>query len=220
VKLFGPLHLSILAAIAAIGLVLVMLCRRVETARVPVRLALGIGLTLNELVWWHFRYSREGVHLWNLPLQLCDITLWMTALACLTLAPRLVEFAYFAGVTGAAMALLTPDLWEPWPKYPAIYFFVAHGGIVVGIAMLVIGRVAPLRSGAVWRAFGMLIAYAVLVGAFNAITHANYMYLCRKPSNASLLNMMGPWPVYLVCGAVAALGLFWLLWMPVRPRRA
>ena len=78
------------------------------------------------------------------------------------------------------MALLTPDLWCPWPQYPAIYFFVAHGGIVVGIAVLVMGRVAPLRSGAVWRAFGMLLGYAALVGAFNAITKANYMYLCRK----------------------------------------
>ncbi len=217
-KLFGPLHLLLLASIAVIGIVLVNLCRRVDTARRPVRLLLGIGLMLNELVWWRFRYSHEGVHLWNLPLQLCDVTLWMTALACLTLAPRLVEFAYFAGFAGAAMALLTPDLWEPWPKYPAIYFFVAHGGIVVGIAVLVMGGVAPLRSGAVWRAFGMLIGYAVLVGAFNAIARANYMYLCRKPSNASLLDMMGPWPVYLVWGAAAGLGLFWLLWLPVRPR--
>jgi len=218
VTLFGPLHLSLLAAIAAVGFALVTVCRHRETARRAVRLSLGIGLALNELVWWHFRYSREGVHLWNLPLQLCDVTLWMTALACLTLSPRLVEFAYFAGFAGAAMALLTPDLMQPWPKYPAIYFFVAHGGIVVGIAVLVMGRVAPLRSGAVWRAFAMLIGYAVLVGAFNAITHANYMYLCRKPAGASLLDMLGPWPIYLVGGAAAGLALFWLLWLPARPR--
>jgi hypothetical integral membrane protein (TIGR02206 family) len=142
----------------------------------------------------------------------------MTAIACLTLARPLVEFAYFAGFAGAAMALLTPDLWRPWPQYPAIYFFVAHAGIVIGIAVLVVGRIAPLRNGAVWRAFGMLIGYAVLVGAFNAITRANYMYLCRKPGNASLLDMFGPWPVYLFAGAAAGLGLFWLLWLPVRPR--
>lgn len=217
-KLFGPLHLALLAGIALVGVVLVVLCRCVKRARLPVRLLLGIGLGLNELVWWRFRYAHEGVHLWNLPLQLCDVTLWMTVLGCLTLAPALVEFAYFAGFAGAAMALLTPDLWEPWPRYPAIYFFVAHGGIVVGIAVLVVGRVAPLRRGAVWRAFGMLLGYASLVGAFNAISRANYMYLCRKPANPSLLDMLGPWPVYLLGAAAAGLGLFWLLWLPVRPR--
>jgi hypothetical integral membrane protein (TIGR02206 family) len=218
VKLFGPLHLELLAGIGAVGFLLVWLCRHADRARLPVRLALGIGLVVNELVWWRFRYSHEGVHLWNLPLQLCDVTLWMTAIACLTLVPRLVEFAYFAGFAGAAMALVTPDLWEPWPRYPAVYFFAAHGGIVVGIAVLVVGRVAPLRKGAVWRAFGMLLGYAALVGAFNAVSHANYMYLCRKPANASLLDMLGPWPVYLLSGAALGLGLFWLLWLPVRPR--
>jgi len=218
VKLFGPLHLSLLAAIVLAGCVLVWVCRRLERARRPVRLLLGGGLVVNEVVWLCYRYSLEGVHLWNLPLQLCDVTLWMTAFACLTLARPLVEFAYFAGFAGAAMALLTPDLMRPWPKYPAIYFFVAHAGIVIGIAVLVVGRIAPLRNGAVWRAYGMLIGYAVLVGAFNAITRANYMYLCRKPGNASLLDMFGPWPVYLPAGAAAGLALFWLLWLPVRPR--
>ena len=218
-KLFGPLHLALLAGIALAGLLLAALCRRVERARRPVRLVLGLGLAVNELVWWCFRYSHEGVHLWNLPLQLCDVSLWTTSLACVTLAPALVEFAYFAGFTGAAMALLTPDLWAPWPEYPAIYFFVAHAGIVWGVAVLVMGRVAPLRRGAVWRAFGVLLAYAALAGAFNAISGANYMYLCRKPANPSLLDVMGPWPVYLVGGAAAGLALFWLLWLPVRPRQ-
>ena len=35
----------------------------------------------------------------------------MTVAACLTLKPWIVEFDYFAGMAGAGMALLTPDLW-------------------------------------------------------------------------------------------------------------
>jgi len=173
---------------------------------------------INELIWWGFRYSHEGLHPWNLPLQLCDVTLWMSALACITRSPRVVEFAYFGGLAGAGMAVLTPDLWSPWPSYPAIYFFLAHGGIVLAVSVLVFGRVAPLTEGAVWRAFAMLLGFAAAVGAVNAIAGTNFMYLCRKPKGASLLNSLGPWPIYLIAGAVVALALFWLLWLPVRPR--
>lgn len=62
-----------------------------------VRLVLGYGLAANELIWSIFRYSHEGIHLTNLPLQLCDVTLRVTILACLTAAPLAIEFAYFAG---------------------------------------------------------------------------------------------------------------------------
>jgi hypothetical integral membrane protein (TIGR02206 family) len=215
-RLFGPVHLALLCGTAALAILLAVLCRKRPACQPTVRMVLGIGIMLNEFGWWAFRYSHEGIHLTNLPLQLCDITLWMSVLACLTLGPLIVEFAYFAGLAGAGMALLTPDLWSPWPSSPAIYFFVAHGAIVIAVAVLVFGGIAPLRQGAVWRAFGMLLGYACVLGAFNAITGANYMYLCRKPHNASLLDMLGGWPFYLVAAAVTALGLFWLLWLPAR----
>jgi len=196
------------------------MCRRGGVSLRAVRLALGYGLTVNELIWWTFRYSHEGLRIGNLPLQLCDATLWGAVVACLTLAPAVVEFTYFAGLAGAGMAVLTPDLWSPWPSYPAIYFFVAHGGIVIAAAVLVFGRIAPLRAGAVWRAFGMLLAYAVAVGAFNAVFRTNYMYLCRKPKSETLLTALGPWPVYLAAAGAITLILFWIMWLPVRPRES
>jgi hypothetical integral membrane protein (TIGR02206 family) len=217
VPLFGATHLSIIAAIVFTAVALSMLCRARRISPRVTRLSLGIGLALNEFVWWWYRYSHEGIHVANLPLQLCDLTVWLSVAACLTLAPGVVEFAYFAGLAGAGMAVLTPDLWSPWPTYPAIYFFVAHGGIVIAVCVLVFGRIAELRPGAVWRAFGWLVAYATALGVFNAVTGANYMFLCRKPKNASLLDALGPWPIYLIPAAVVALALFWVLWLPARP---
>ena len=114
------------------------------------------------------------------------------------------------------MAVLTPDLWSPWPSYPAVYFFLAHGGIIVAVAVLVFGGVARIRPGAVMRVFNLLVWYVVLLGTFNAIFGTNYMYLCRKPKDASLLNLLGPWPIYVTAGAIIALGLFQLLWLAVR----
>lgn len=215
-RLLGPLHLSLIAVIAVAAIALSMLCRARRIPPKAARLALGYGLAANELVWWCFRYSHEGVHATNLPLQLCDLTVWTSVAACLTLGPGVVEFAYFAGVAGAGMAVATPNLWSPWPSYPAIYFFVAHGGIVVAVCALVFGRIATLRPGAVWRAFGWLAAYASVLGVVDALTGADYMFLCRKPKNPSLLDAFGPWPVYLAPAAIAALGLFWLLWLPIR----
>jgi hypothetical integral membrane protein (TIGR02206 family) len=221
VPLFGSLHLTILAVITIIGVTLCLLLRRQTLSPAPVCLALGYGLAINELIWWVYRYSHEGFRFpFNLPLQLCDLSLWVTVLACLTLKPRIVEFSYFAGLAGAGMALLTPDLWTPWPSYPAIYFFLAHGGIVVGAAALVYGGIAPLRRGAVWRAFAMLVGYATVVGIFDAIFKSNYMYLREKPGNASLLDALGPWPMYLIAGAAVGLVLFWLLWLPAKPSPA
>jgi hypothetical integral membrane protein (TIGR02206 family) len=219
VTLFGPLHLTILAAIGVIAIALSKLSALGRIPATPLRLALGIFLAADEFVWWAFRYSHEGIHAANLPLQLCDLTVWLSVVACLTLRPAIVEFAYFAGLAGAGMAILTPDLWSPWPSYPAIYFFVAHGGIVVAVSVLVFGRIAPLRQGAPWRAFGYLLAYAAALGAFDALTGANYMYLCRKPRGANPLDALGPWPFYLLPGAALALLLFWLLWLPA-PKRA
>jgi hypothetical integral membrane protein (TIGR02206 family) len=219
VPLFGPLHLALLVVIATLGTLLCLLLRKGKIPPTAVRLTLAYGLAINEFVWWIYRYSHEGFRFpFNLPLQLCDASLWVTIVACATLLPLAVEFSYFAGLAGAGMALLTPDLWSPWPTYPAIYFFVAHGGIVIGAAVLVFGRIAPLRSGAVWRAFAMLLAYAAIVGGFNAMFKTNYMYLCTKPGNASLLDALGPWPMYLLAGAAVGLALFGLLSIPARSR--
>jgi len=213
--LFGTVHLCWLTGIAGVAIALSLLCRRKQAAR-AVRLVLGYGIAANELVWWVFRYSHEGIRLTNLPLQLCDLAVWLTVAACLTANPLIVEMAYFIGVAGPGMALLTPDLWSPWPSYPAIYFFVAHGAVLIACIVLPFGKIVEMRPGAAWRAFGAVAVFAALVGAFDAITGANYMYLCRKPASESLLSFFGPWPVYLGGGLVSALLLFWLLSLPFR----
>lgn len=219
-RLFGPLHLGLLAGIAGLAALLSVLCRQRHISGRILRLVLGYGLAANEFIWWIFRYSHEGFRFpENLPLQLCDLGVWSTVLACISRIPLVVEFSYFGAFAAAAMAVLTPDLWSPWPSYPAIYFFLAHGGIIVAVSVLVFGRLTPLRAGAIWRAFLMLIAYLAFVGAFDAVFGTNYMYLCRKPKHLSLLDVLGPWPLYLLTSAAVALTLFWLMWLPVRPKQ-
>lgn len=114
------------------------------------------------------------------------------------------------------MAVLTPNLWSPWPSYPAVYFFIAHGVVIIAVVVLAFGKVVRWRRGAPWRAFALLIGYAIFVGGFDAAFRANYMFLRHKPRSISLLSFLGPWPVYIFAAAGLALVLFWLLWVPIR----
>jgi hypothetical integral membrane protein (TIGR02206 family) len=212
---FGPAHLLIIAAIPSFAALLAWLVRQSLVRARRVRLCLGFFLLVNELAWQAYRYWGEGIRFPEiLPLQLCDLGLWLTIVALLTLKPWSYEVAYFVALAGGGMAVLTPDLYAPARSYPTSYFFLAHGATIAGALFLAWGGVLRPRPGCVWRAWGVLNLYAAGVGAVNAVFKTNFMYLCRKPAGASLLDYMGPWPVYILAGEVLALGLFTLLWLP------
>jgi hypothetical integral membrane protein (TIGR02206 family) len=215
--LFGPAHLAVLAAIPVVAGLLVRFGRRRATT---IRRSFGILLLANELVWNVYRVKTEGVRApEGLPLQLCDLALWMTVAALLTLKPWTYQTAYYTGLGGSAMATLTPDLWAPSWSYPTAYFFLAHGGVIVAVLWLTWSGLLRPRPGSVWRALAVVNGFALLVASFNAAFHTNYMYLCRKPAGASALDHLGPWPVYLLAGETLAVALFTLLWLPFRGSR-
>jgi hypothetical integral membrane protein (TIGR02206 family) len=218
--LFGPAHLLIIAAVPVLALGLTRLARGGWIPAHRIRIALGVLLLANELIWYGYRLRTEGFHFPEvLPLELCDAVLWVTIVASLTLRPLLFEFSFYLGLSGTAMAILTPDLWAPPLSYPTIYFFLAHGGIVVIVLYLVWAKLARPRPGSIRRVMIGANMYAVLVGAFNAIFKTNYMYLCQKPESASLLDYLGPWPWYILTGQLLAVLLFSLLWLPFRANR-
>jgi len=217
VQLFGPAHITILAAIPATALALSAACRKSWQAASWVRRGLGCFLLVNELTWYAYRYHYEGFRFpEGLPLQLCDLTLWLTIFAALTLTRWCYEVAYYAGLAGSSMAVLTPDLWAPFPSYPTIYFFLAHGFIIIAILTLTWGKLLTPGRNSLWVAFGALNGYAFVIGLFDAIFKTNYLYLREKPVSASLLDYLGPWPIYILAGEAVALLLFALLWIPWR----
>jgi hypothetical integral membrane protein (TIGR02206 family) len=213
--LFGPAHVVILAGVAALAAGFSWLGRRGPEWGRAVRFSLGIFLAANELVWYAYRLYHEGFRFPEaMPLHLCDLALWLSVIAALRANAAVWEVAYFAGAGGSTQALLTPELWAPLPSYPTIYFFAGHGMVVVTVITLVGARIVKPRPGAVWRALVWLNAYAAAVGIFNVVFGTNYMFLCRKPESASLLDFFGPWPVYIVVAELVAIALFWLLWLP------
>jgi len=118
------------------------------------------------------------------------------------------------------MALLTPNLLERFPSFLTVQFFVGHGLDVAGVLYLVWSRQARPRPWSVGRVMVALNIYAAVVGTFDFLFKTDYMYLCAKPQNVSLLTFLGPWPWYIVTTEGVALGLFLLLYLPFRPSAA
>lgn len=156
----------------------------------------------------------------NLPLHLTDVVTIVSVAALWTARPRLVELTYFWALTASLQAVLTPNLTERTATIFVFTFFITHSGAIVAAILLVAGRGIVPPAGAVRRMFGATLVVAAAAAAGDLITGGNYMFLRSKPSTASLLDVMGPWPVYIASAAVLGLALFALIDLPLRRARA
>jgi hypothetical integral membrane protein (TIGR02206 family) len=214
-RLFGPAHLSIIASVPACAAGLAWLSHGRPNYAKQIRSGLGALLAMVGLGWYAYRFTVLGVRLpQGLPFELCDLSLWLTVYSLLQLSQASFELAYYWGLAGAAMAVLMPDLIAPLLSVSSIIFFASHGGLIVAILYLLWSRQLRPRSCS-WRfAFVAVNVYAIVVGIFDWLSGANYMYLRNKPASASLLDTMGPWPVYILSADLLALIMFLAMAMP------
>lgn len=155
----------------------------------------------------------------SLPLALCDVGVIVAAVACWWRLALLVELTYFWGLAGTLQAVITPDLDVGFPHLLFFEFVVGHLGIVLAAVFLVVGlRLSP-RPGAVPRVFAITAGYTAFVGFVDAVTGANYMFLRDPPGEWTLLQVLGPWPWYVVSAAGVAVVLLVLLDLPFWPNR-
>lgn len=204
---------------AAVCAVVCLLARRRRVARPWLGRGIALVLAADAVVFVVHEGSVGGWSVRSLPLNLCDVALFVAAVTCWRPRPLGVELTWFWGMAGTLQAVVTPDLSASFPSADFWLFVVGHLGIVIAALYLVVGcRLAP-RPGAVRRVFLITVAYTLGVEVIDAVTGANYMFLRRLPSHASLLSVLGPWPWYIVSAAVVAVLLFLLLDVPFRRSR-
>ena len=214
-RLFGPAHLLILASVPCLAGILAMIQRRLSARSRSLRVSLAVLLLLDSVVYYGYLVFRGQLTFPNhLPLELCDASLCLIIIALFALNKTVFDLAYYGALAGATMALLTPNLWEAFPSFGTVQFFVAHGLIVAGALYLAWSGLARPRPGSVLRAIAAMNIFAALVGTFDFVFKTNYMYLRAKPQNASLLDFLGAWPWYLVSAEGVAIVVFLMLYLP------
>lgn len=219
--LFSTQHLIAIALIALVNLTILYISRQPnqdlkDRFKRWFPKTLAILLLVNESLW----------HIWNLvtgqwtiqtmlPLHLCSVFVFLSAYMLLSKNYRVYEFAYFLGIGGAIQPILTPDLGiYAFPHFRYYQVFLSHGGIVTAaLYMTLIEGYRPT-----WSSLGKTILYMniymVIVGAINALIGSNYLFIAHKPETASLIDVLGPWPWYILVLEGIGLVLFTLLYVP------
>ena len=141
----------------------------------------------------------------SLPLALCDVATVTAVVALWTRGPRATAFTYYVGLTLTSQAIVTPSLTYLFPHPRFFGFWALHFGVVWAAVYLVWGLGIRPTWRLYWFAVAATATWAVAVYAFNLAAGTNYGYVNAKPGSASLLDLFGPWPVYLAVAAAIVL---------------
>lgn len=216
-QLFGPKHLVVIAIAAAVILWLFLGWKNpTEEGKRRMRYLLAGILFVGESA-WHIWSIAGGTWTltYHLPLHICSIMVWMSIIMLLTRSYPIFEFAYFIGMAGALQAFLTPEagqygLWH----FRAVQTVLVHGTlIIIPIYMSLKEGFRPTGKSFLRVAIGVN-AYMVVVYFINLALGSNYLFIMHKPETASLLDVLGPWPWYILSMEALGFAIFFLLYLP------
>jgi len=199
--LFSTQHLIAIFLIILVGLIIIVSQRKASSEqRVPVRWMMAIILVVNETTWqiWNLSIGEWSLQT-MLPLHLCSALVWLCAYMLISKNRLIYEFAYLIGIAGALQAILTPDLGQyAFPHYRYFQVFISHGLII--ISALYMTFVEGLRP--TWQSVKRVAIYGnlyfLVVFGLNFLIGSNYLFIAHKPETASLLDVLPPWPYYIL----------------------
>ncbi len=215
--LFGPAHLTALGVVILINLSL-LFARRTSNHRLHafIRYTLAGVLVLNRIALhtWNIATGQWSIQ-WHLPLHLCSIFVWLSAIMLVSKSYTIFEYAYFLGIGGALQPLLTPDAGiYGFPHFYAIQFFISHGAIVTAAVYMAIAEGYRPHWSSIKKVFIWGNIYLLFVTIINLMINSNYLYTLHKPHSFTLLDFLGPWPWYLINAEIIALIIFLILYSP------
>ena len=199
--LFGPAHLAALGCILLINVWMVIWGRGTsDKNRSRFRWVLASVLIVDEVLW----------HLWNitngtwtlqtmLPLHLCSVFVFLSAYMLMTKSYTVYEYAYFLGIAGASQALLTPDAGVyGFPHFRAFQVMISHGAIITAAVFMTLVEGYRPKLQSLKRVLIGGNIYMAVIFVFNLLIGSNYLFIAHKPETASLMDVLPPWPVYII----------------------
>jgi hypothetical integral membrane protein (TIGR02206 family) len=151
-----------------------------------------------------------------IPLNMCNYTMILAALMMIFQSRKLFPLVYFWSV-GAIFAIITPDVLFAFPNPQNISFFITHIYIYFSIGY----SIKYFGFSINFKDFKRAIIYLNMIMFFlfflNLLIGSNYMFL-RYPAPNSPMELLGPWPYYIISLEISMVILFTLLYLPYRKK--
>ena len=218
-ELFGTVHLITIAVVIITSIFLPKFYKNKSDHQISMMKKIIAGVIAAHVIISPYKdlYILANPYDWRetIPLHMCDLSeiflIWF-----LLGGPRILYIcAFFWGLGGATMAILTPDISHHDLDY--IFFMVGHGMIVVGImyATVTLGN-RPYAKDIATVALITALVLLPIVYVINLLLGepANFWYLMTKPAGASLMDMFPEPPYHLLVTTPIAIALFYLIYLP------
>jgi hypothetical integral membrane protein (TIGR02206 family) len=219
VKNFSATHFTWLA-VAFLLIVLSVLVYHRKSAEVRKKLLRGAALSIVALevirtAWLlivgHYELYR------HLPLHLCGVMILVDFLAVYTNKRFFKEFAYAAGLPGAAMALLTPEpSGYPLLNIQYLQSIVIHSLLVLVPLFLIAGdNFRPSLRMLPWN-FAALTGLAAFCFGINFLLNSNYMFVRFAPVDTpiALFDQWVGWPGYIGLMLLLVFAFWFFMYLP------
>lgn len=211
---FGAVHLFLLGLTGLVSFVVVRFFRRVRGTKAEEKALQTVGWVLLvlasfQLVWLLLPENWDIGR--SLPLHYSDALKFITAIALIWRVRWAMAVSYYWGLTLNPQAIFTPH--PSMLIAPSVDFFLYW---VLHIILLVVPLALMWGVGfrPSWRDFSttyiLAIVWAALAMGVNATLGTNYAFLNRPPEGASLVDWLGPWPIY-VLWMVILTAIIWAL---------
>jgi hypothetical integral membrane protein (TIGR02206 family) len=217
---YGPSHWGVIALFVAGAVALVWVGRSQTDPRAR-RLSRILGAVTGIIYAAILVYMLTPPTIDSVPLQLTDLATVVAAYALWSHKQWAYALTYYWGLVLSTQALISPALQSPdFPHYQFLAFWAIHLLVVWAAIYLTWG----LGMRPDWRSFRIAVAvtavWAAVTFTFNTFAGTDYGFLNRKPSTASLLDVMGPWPWYVFVAATLVIVVWILMTWPWVRRQA
>lgn len=215
--LFSKSHNAAMLVILALIVLMYLNRKKMAEHERRWRIFLGSALIVQEIV---LHINRLVLGTWSLdeslPLHMCSLSVILIAVLFATESRYLFEVLYFWGIAGAVQAILTPNLDQyVFPHFRYYQFFLSHGLIMFSTLFMVFVKGWLPEAKSILRSLLFTNLILPFIGIVNWLTGGNYFFIARTPDTASIIDMMGPWPWYILVLEVVALVMFTISYLPV-----